>query len=217
MDNGATDENPSEYKEKIWGKTVDGQYIVDGFVFRGKRFFAKVVNYLQETLEKGFKKTVNGVGFRVLDTREKGVEWEVEVEVIENKKKGIAILKLYGPNKTKEFVVSVNRSKGHDPKFVEILARKVIKPVMNSFVKGQKPLTDLQIEEEKSVTVKGNKVQLHKCPHCDKTSYSIPGLKGHVTKMHHGKVKKTKPFEKEVACSDELNIKGNEDNTKPDI
>ena len=195
MDNGATDVIPSEYKEKIWGKTVDGEYVIDGFVFRGKKYFGKVVESLREALKRGHKNAVNGVEFRVLDTREKGVEWEIEVEMVENKKKGLAMLKLYETNKRKENVVSVNRSKGNDPEFVVILARKILKPLMNGFLKGRNILIDIEKEEEKSVTIKGKKVQKYKCPHCDKTSNSMPGLKGHVTKMHRDKSKIKKVVE----------------------
>ena len=34
------------------------------------------------------------------------------------------------------------------------------------------------------VSVRGKAVKLLKCSKCDKTSYSSPGLKGHITKMH---------------------------------
>ena len=182
----------SEHMEKPWGKQEGGEYVTDGFVYRGKRSFDKVLGDLKETLLKGFQRSINGVEFRVLDASTKWVELEIEIEIVENKNKGIAILKSYGPNKKKESVVTVSRGKGSDPKFVIILAQKILKPLMNEILRG-----NLKKEESRengtknAITVKGEKVNLHKCPHCEKTSYSMPGLKGHITKMHHGVVKKT--------------------------
>ena len=43
---------------------------------------------------------------------------------------------------------------------------------------------------------------LNKCTHCDKTSYSIPGLKGHITKMHRETLKTVEGFN----VIDELNV-----------
>ena len=59
MDNGAMDEIHTEYKEKIWGKTIDGEYVIDGFVYRGKRSFANVIENLRKTLKRGFKGAIN--------------------------------------------------------------------------------------------------------------------------------------------------------------
>ena len=117
---------------------------------------------------------------------------EIEIEIVENKNKGIAILKLYGPNKKKESVVTVSRGKGSDPKFVIILAQKILKPFMNEILRGNlKKEESIENGTKHAITVKGEKVNLQKCPHCEETSYSMPGLKGHITKMHHGVVKKT--------------------------
>ena len=53
------DEIHTEYKEKIWGKTIDGEYVIDGFVYRGKRSFANVIENLRKTLKRGFKGAIN--------------------------------------------------------------------------------------------------------------------------------------------------------------
>ena len=83
----------------------------------------------------------------------------------------------------------VNKSKQSDSKFVVKLAENIIKPWMNTIlnqndVKETSPM-------KKSVSRKGKRVTLLKCPHCDVTSYSSPGLKGHITKKHTiSKIKK---------------------------
>ena len=89
----------SLFKEKIWENgQEDGENIVDGYVFRGKRTFEKVVEGLKETLIKNYKNHINGTEMRVLDSRKKGIEIEKEIQVIDGNEKGVAILKLYGPN-----------------------------------------------------------------------------------------------------------------------
>ena len=139
-------------------------------MFRGKRTFKQAREGLEKALQKGKKIEKNGVKIRILDSRIKGVELEVEVEVILKNEKGIALIKLYGPNKRKENVVSVTRSKGSEPKFVNILAEKIVKPMINEFIQG---------EDEFNIESK-----VYNCPHCEKTSHSEAGIKSHVTKMH---------------------------------
>ena len=132
MDNGATDEVPSQYKEKKWGKTEDGEYIVDGFTFRGKRSFAKVVEGLNKFFKKGIEHDIVGYEeinkVKALDVKEKGNGLEIDVEITEKNGRGVAVLKLYGPNTRKENVVMVTKSKQSDSKYVTILANGFIKP-----------------------------------------------------------------------------------------
>ena len=120
------EEPPSAYKETTWGKEFDGENIVDGYNFRGKRSFDRALQGLKEVMVRGFKEEINGVEFKVLDARKKGVELEIEIEMVEGKNKGVAMQKLYGPNKRKENVVLVSKSKGSDYKFVDMLAQRVI-------------------------------------------------------------------------------------------
>ena len=43
---------------------------------------------------------------------------------------------------------------------------------------------DEKLGDKSFVSARGKEVKPLKCPHCDKTSFSSPGLKGHITKMH---------------------------------
>ena len=77
----------------------------------------------------------------------------------------------------------VTKNKDSDSKYVMILAQSVIKPLIHRFLEG----TENKSTEQKpvnSVLVRGKEVKLVKCPFCDKTSYSAPGMKKHITKMH---------------------------------
>ena len=175
----------SLYKEKIWGKAESGEKITDGFVFRGKRTFKRAREGLEQMMTKGFKSEKNGVKYRVLDTRIKGVELEIEVMIDHNNEKGVTMLKLYGPNKKKENVVSVTRSKGNEYKFIIIFAEKVIKPLMNEFLQAEVTKSEMESNEND----KENLANDFECQYCDKTCHSKSGLKCHVTKMHPTKNK----------------------------
>ena len=126
MDNGFHDDIPSQYKEKKWGKTQEGEYIIDGYTFKGKQSFKKAKVGLEALLKKGAKGDVEGTKYRVLDTRVKGTGLEIEMEIVGNGTRGVAVLKLYGPNsKTKEYNVMVTKSKESGHEYVLILAEKI--------------------------------------------------------------------------------------------
>ena len=174
----------SSFKEKIWTKDDDGEIITDGYSFRGKRAFGKAVEGFREMMKKGAVGEINEVKFKVLDTRKNGAGLDIEIELTVNKDRGISVMKLYGPNNKKQNVVTINKSKGSDYKYVTTLAEKIVKPLIIRFLEGDN-VPDIVVKP--SVSVRGKMVKLLKCPKCDKTSYSAPGLKGHITKMHNDK------------------------------
>ena len=175
----------SAFKEETWGKTDEGEYIIDGYSFKGRRMFRKAIEGIKDMMKKGAVGELNGIKFKVLDTRTNGAGLDVEVELMENKNRGIAVLKIYGPNTKKKNVLTVTKRKGSDAKYLIILAEQVIKPLINKFLEGEETAGLLKTNAIKqSVSVRGKEVKLIKCPHCDKTSYSLPGLKCHITKMH---------------------------------
>ena len=151
----------------------------------GRRLFKRALEGFKDMMKKGVIGEIRGIKYKVLDTRVNGAGLDVEIELVENKDIGIAVLKLYGPNTKKKNVITVSKSNGSDAKFVIILAEEVIKPLIIKFLEEEE--TDF-IEHtpagKQSVSVRGKEVKLVKCPHCDKTSYSAPGLKCHITKMH---------------------------------
>ena len=186
MDNGFSDDIPSQYKEKKWGKTQDGEYIIDGFTFKGKGPFKKAKVGLAELMKKGSQDEVGGTRYRVLDTRIKGAGLEIEVEKIDHGSRGVAVLKLYGPSKTKEYNVMVNKSKESGHEFVSILAGKIVKPLMKKFLDkievSNAPVKKLvSIREKRMNSVKGKP---HICSVCCKECKTSAGLKGHITRMH---------------------------------
>ena len=167
------------YKESTWGKKVDGEYVIDGYKFKGRQAFKRTREKLESLLKRGTKSEINGIEYKVLDARIKGIELEVEIQVLENSRlgvdrKGVAIVKLYGPNKRKENTVTVTKSKESDIEFVIILALKIIKPLIDNI---------LSVEE---IQDKTEPKKSFSCTICDKSFVSESGMKGHITKIHKG-------------------------------
>ena len=175
----------AEYKEKIWGKQVGGDYVTDGYTFRGKHAFGKARDGLKDFMKKGVVREVNDIKIKVLDVRKNGSGTDIEVELTENNVRGIAVIQLFGPNSKNENVVMVRKSKESEHKYVIMLAEKVVKPLVRDFLADNIDLDNC--EEKEIVSEKEDTLVSFKCPFCDKTSFSSPGLKCHITKMHKDK------------------------------
>ena len=179
------DDVMNAFKEKKWGKEEEGEYVTDGYSFRGKTVFQKALEGFKNMMQKGFIEDINGIRIQVLDRRKNGACLDVEIECTEGNNRGNAILKLYGPNRRKQNVITVSKCKGSEVKFVTILAEKVVRPLIQMFLVGKlNYIKENRPIIMKSISVRGKKIRLIKCPYCDKTSYSSPGLKSHITKMH---------------------------------
>ena len=119
------DESDSLYSEKKWnncGKDVDNDDMIDGYVFRGKNVFSQALEGLKDIMKKGIVNEIGNIKFKALDRRVQGAGLEMDVEIVENKSRGVSLLKLYGPSTKKEYVVTLSKSKASDSKFVIILA-----------------------------------------------------------------------------------------------
>ena len=90
----------------------------------------------------------------------------------EKDSRGVAVVKLYGPNKKKENVVLVTKYKQSDIRFVTLMAKNVIKPLIYKFL-------NIENEETKEKAESDNK-----CEFCENVFNTKRGLKGHITKKH---------------------------------
>ena len=82
------------YVENQWPKEDP-----TGFSFKSKkRAFDRVCETLKVLLRKGSEKTIDNISFKVLDSTKSsyGIDYEVEIE--KGNEKGIALLKIFGPN-----------------------------------------------------------------------------------------------------------------------
>ena len=130
----------NECKEETWGKKVDGEDIIDGYKFRGRQSFKKARENLEKLMVKGTKFEVGNIKCTVLDVRNKGIELEVDIQMEGNGRdsRGVAVVKLYGPNKKKENVVLVTKNKQSDIRFVTLMAENVVKPLIRKYLNVEK-------------------------------------------------------------------------------
>ena len=170
-----------DYSENIWTNN-DGK--IDGYTFKGKRVFGKALVGLKSIMVKGKQNEIGNVEFTALDTRKQGVGFEIDVEIISNKNRGVAVLKIYGPKDDikKDNTVTVSKSKGSDSKFVILLAEKVVMPLMDRFLSGELGIPALS--PETNTEELGTEPKQFKCSFCEKICKSAKGLKTHTTKMH---------------------------------
>ena len=170
-----------EYTENIW---TNNNGKIDGYTFKGKRLFSRALIGLKSVMIKGKTNEVGNVKFTALDTKKQGAGLEVDVQVSNNKSRGNAILKIYGPkdDTKKDNTVTVSKSKESDAKFIVILAEKVIVPLMDGFLSGDMKIPDWEPNSNKGGSVM--EAKQFTWSFCDKTFKSAKGLKAHTTKMH---------------------------------
>ena len=175
----------NEFKEETWGKQVDGEFVIDGFKFRGRQPVRKTKENLEKLFVRGAKFDIENVQCKILDARDRGIEREVDIQMIGNEKnsKGVAVVKMYGPNKRKENVVLVTKHKQSDIKFVTLIAEKVIKPLIRKF---------LEVKKEENTKDEGN---TNKCDICVQTFKTGSGLKCHMTKKHREEINTMKTID----------------------
>ena len=124
--NQSLSETPTEYTEKKWGKTDNGEFIVDGYTFKGKRPFKQTFLEVKDIMKKGVENETGNFKFKALDARINGAATEVEVEIIQNGNRGVANLKFYGPNDKKDNVVMVTKNKASDSEYITFLAVNIL-------------------------------------------------------------------------------------------
>ena len=177
------------------------------------------MNALIKTLKSRKVQEINGVKFRTLNSESLGAATELEVEVIDNdftetddpeekpqKVKGNAKVKIWCLNpktpKKKDCTVMVDKHREHDRKFVRIIAQKVIKPTIDSLLKGEGTANLLKTPHEKTIG-KAEVIVLedHKCDMCQMKFAKEHGLQVHKGRMHSEKKRKHMGTEKDkVIC-----------------
>ena len=179
------------YTEKVWFKNDGSNSIITGYTLRGRQKLKSSVEGFKETLKKGFSSSIDGIDYRILDTRKCGVAYEIEVQMKDKNEKGIAMVKLYGPydqKDKKDNVVMVQKRKQNDEKFVTMLAEKIVKPLIYGFAKSKEIEAEPEEEDELDISNKNPKEEktseMFKCPQCEKTSTSSAGIKVHITRKH---------------------------------
>ena len=108
-----------------------------GYVFRGKDDkFSKSVSTLKLVLKKGSQHKLGDVDFKVVDSKNDQNGREIKVETRIKSEKGLANVKVYGPNSKLEYSIMVNKVKRNDSKYVKIVAEKFVLPYLEHTIKG---------------------------------------------------------------------------------
>ena len=129
------EEPDQQYDVNFWRKEDD---VPTGYTFKSKKqIFAKAVDNIKIKLKKGVKFEIENLEIQILDSRKGQNGAELDVEMLDKKDRGQAVLKLFGPNSRKECTLMINKSKKHDAKFVKILAVLIIKRLLDYFISGQ--------------------------------------------------------------------------------
>ena len=99
-DSDIKEEVELQYDENFWPKQADEP---TGFTYKGKKkIFVKAVENVKILLKKGVQKQMIKLQFKVLDTRKGANGVEMDVEISKDKDRGVAVLKVFGPNSKKE-------------------------------------------------------------------------------------------------------------------
>ena len=171
------EEQINVYKESFWPAKPEEP---KGFTFKGK---SKMMTYAMEKtrsyLKKGIEKEVNNkMKFKILDSRKVGGSTQVTVEISENENRGIGIVDFWGPNKKKECTVLVKKSKEYEDKYVKIVAKEIIQPLLDCFISGR--VSESIFISHSSKASLTNEL----CEVCEKTFASKKYLKVHISKIH---------------------------------
>ena len=152
--------------------------------YKGKKpLFVQAVKALKDVIkEKGDShgKRINKYRMVIKDVRNISYGIEADVEIQTEKNKGLAKVKIWGPSKSakQKHKCSINITKypHYDGKWVKILSRKIIKPLLDSFLRGEGWKAVMKKEKISNERVP--------CNECDK-SFGKRYIDTHREKMHN--------------------------------
>ena len=116
----------------------------------------------------------------VKDVRDVSYGVEADIEISKGRIKGLARIKIWGPSKSSKgknkCTIILTKYPHSDGKYVTMLSRKVVKPLLDLYLKG---------EGWKSIMTKINKTNRDRiqCTKCEKSFWKVY-IKTHVAKMH---------------------------------
>ena len=159
------------------------------------------MNSLTNTLKSRKVQEINGIKFRSLNSQFVGGTTEIEIEVVDNmftetddpeekpqKVKGMAKVKIWSPNsknpKKKDCTIMVDKVWEHDKKIFKLIAQKVVKPTIDSLLKGKGTSNLLKTPHEKTIGKTLSIAEENKCDCCHMKFGTEHGMRIHKGKMH---------------------------------
>ena len=188
------------YIENFWPVKPDKP---KGFTFKGKhKLMTHAVKKSKSILKKHpQERVINNTNFTVLDNRPVGGATQVIIEISDKEGRGNGIVDFWGPNKRKECTVLIKKSKEHDERYVELVAKKVIQPILDCFVSGSDPSALFTKKKNKAASKTKTK---HHCSICEKKFTSKRYMKIHLGKIHKGNIEKCTKCDYTVLDKDQL-------------
>ena len=169
------------YIESFWPSKPETP---KGFTFKGKHnLMTFAVKKAKTLLKRRNDVKIGNTKFNILDNRIIGGATQVIIEIVDKEGRGNAIVDFWGPNKRKECTVLVKKIKEHDERFVEIVAKTVVQPILDCCITGG-DLKSLLKKAEKNSKPKPKTNTKKKCQLCEKSFMSEKYLNVHVSKIH---------------------------------
>ena len=181
----SSSDNYSDDEEEI---NIDYEYFEDSETFKGhKPLFKQSVIALKKLIsDKGEHKIINKHKMVVRDVRGGKYDGiEAEIEVSKGEEKGVATIKIWGPSKAakakKKCTVMIVKFSSCEEKFAKMLSRKIIKPLLDSYLKGKgwKSLIKSDIIKKE----RPSRPERTACPDCEKP-FTKGYIKTHMERMH---------------------------------
>ena len=171
-DNLSMEDSSDMYKVEYW---EEGEEEPTGYKIKGKFLFGKSVEMLKLRLKKSkFSKKIQDQKYFVTDVRNTKHGSEVDIE-IDDKEKGGACVKIFGPNKKKEYTIVINKMRKFPQKFVKVVATEIIIPTLDNFL--------ISIQKEGQNESSKSPMEFC-CVDCGKRFVSDRNLKIHTAKAH---------------------------------
>ena len=174
------EEEYSVYKVNFWPAKPDAP---KGYTFKGKsKTMTFIVGKIKNEMKKGTEKEMDNVKFKVLDNRIVGGATQVMIEMNDKEGRGNAIADFWGPNKRKECTIMIKKSREHEERYVTILAKSIIQPLLDCFISGDH--SGSLFRNSKPINTKKKQKTENKCKICEKKLSSQKYLKVHMERMH---------------------------------
>ena len=173
------DELPNLYQEKDWK---------GGYSFKSRTpAFEKAASGLKILLKKTVKvQQIDDIKIRVIKVSKQGEARMTDIEITDIEGTGEVHMHTWGPNKrTRKITIGITKSSKGERKHVDIVAKKVVKPLLDRLLKGETTKTLLKtffvniVKQE--AWIDSNQ---YSCPICHRKFPMERGMKSHITKMH---------------------------------
>ena len=141
---GSEDEDDSDEEDQ--DINIEYEYTEQSGTFKGnKPTFVHAVTAIKDlfTEKKGGDKAINKHKISVKDMRDIEYGKEIDIEIFDGQLKGLARMNIWGPSQTgkgkkkNKCTIMTKRYPGYGKEFPKMVSVKIIKPLLDCFLKGE--------------------------------------------------------------------------------